>query len=263
MDLRKKQVILLTFLILIFFAANYSYLDSKLKKFFSEKENVVITRVIDGDTVSLGNISVRLLGINTPERGEIYYAEAKKFLENRVINKTIELEYGKNKYDIYHRILAYIKLEEKIINKEIIENGFANYYFPSGRDRHYSEFKNAWENCIKKENNLCEKSKDKCSKCIVLNELNYKNQIVILENVCSFDCNLTGWKIKDEGRKNFVFSEFVLNKEKKVKIIVGEGKNNKENIFWKNEEYVWTKSGDTLFLRDEKEKLILWKTYPE
>ena len=36
---------------------------------------------------------------------------------------------------------------------------------------------------------------------------------------------------------------------------------NQDEIFWKRDTYVWTKSGDTLFLRDEKEKLVLWENY--
>jgi len=30
-------------------------------------------------------------------------------------------------------------------------------------------------------------------------------------------------------------------------------------LFWKNEDYVWAKTGDTLFLRDGKGKLVLWE----
>jgi len=30
---------------------------------------------------------------------------------------------------------------------------------------------------------------------------------------------------------------------------------------WKKKDYVWTKTGDSLFLRDSKGKLVLWKSY--
>ena len=40
-----------------------------------------VTRIIDGDTIEVGNNTVRLLGINSPEKGEIGYNEAKAFLQ--------------------------------------------------------------------------------------------------------------------------------------------------------------------------------------
>jgi len=200
------------------------------------------------------------LGINTPERGQEYYQEPKVFLEDLVLNKTVKLEFGKDKYDKYNRLLAYVFLDEENINIKLIENGFANFYFPSGKDIHYNDFKKAWEDCIKENINLCKKSEDKCSDCVELKEFNYKNQYTIFYNKCGFDCELTEWKIKDEGRKNFVFPEFILEKNKEIKIKVGEGINNQETLFWKDERYVWTSSGDTLFLRDDKGGLVLWKS---
>jgi micrococcal nuclease len=261
MNPRKKSIVSLISLIILLFIINYSFLDNAVENFFSEGETAIVARVIDGDTVSLGNISVRFLGINTPEKGEKYYAEAKEFTQSQILNKTIELEYGKSKFDLYHRILAYVVFNGRNINKELIENGFANYYFPSGKDKHYAEFKTAWENCIKKEINLCEKSQSECASCIKLKNFDYKNQIVIFENICDFDCDLTNWKIKDEGRKNFIFPKLILQEGEDIRIIVGNEENTEADLFWKNEEYVWTKSGDTLFLRDEEGKLVLWEGY--
>jgi len=259
---KKRQIALLIFLILLFFTINYSFFDKLLINYFDEKSPVVVTRVIDGDTIIInGNKSLRFLGINSPEKGEKYYAEAKYFLENLVLNKTLELEFGKNKYDKYNRVLAYVYSGSKNINLELVENGFANFYFPSGKDIHYQEFKKAWENCVEKEKNLCEKSKDKCTVCIGIKEFDYLNEKIVFQNKCDFDCDLTKWKIKDEGRKNFVFQEFVLKSKNEVKINVGEGINTEKNLFWKNEQYVWTKSGDSLFLRDSDDKLVLWESY--
>ena len=81
------------------------------------------------------------------------------------------------------------------------------------------------------------------------------------ENKCDFDCNLKDWTIKDEGRKKFNFGEFILEGNGKVKIKVGEGINQKDILFWRGESYVWTSTGDTLFLRDNKGRLVLWKNY--
>ncbi len=262
MKQKKKQILLLISLILILFIINYSFIDKTLKKFLLDHEVVIVERVIDGDTIVIENkTSVRLLGINSPERGELYYNEAKEFLEELVFNKTVRLEFGKNRYDRYHRVLAYVFINTENINLELVNEGYANFYFPSGKDKHYNDFKKAWEHCIKNNKYLCEKSRDKCADCIELKEFDYQNQIVVFYNKCDFNCELTGWKIKDEGRKNFVFPEFTLNSNKHVYILIGEGENSDNTLYWTGEEYVWTSSGDSLFLRDDFGKLVLWESY--
>ena len=258
----KKEIFLLIGLVVLLFVINYNFLDKALEEFLVDFETGFVERVIDGDTIVIKNSThVRLLGINTPERGEAYYQEAKEFLERIVLNKTVELRFGKEKYDRYNRTLAYLFYKGANVNLELVDEGFANFYFPSGKDVYYEKFVKAWENCIVNNKKLCEKSKDKCVNCIELKEFNYGKNILVLHNMCDFDCELTNWKIKDEGRKNFVFPEFVLGKDSEIEIRVGEKIDNEYVLFWKNEDYVWTKTGDTLFLRDSEGKLVLWDSY--
>jgi micrococcal nuclease len=255
----KKIISAVLFLILFILA--YSPLDNLLKKEFGQTNIVFVSRIIDGDTVELENGDhVRLLGINTPEKGEKYSNEAGKFLEKEILNKTVELRFGKDKKDLYNRTLAYIFLNGRNINQEIISNGFANAYFPSGKDSYFSPFLGEWKKCVEKSINYCEKSKNICASCILLEELNYDKQKIILKNICGFKCNLTTWQIKDEGRKKFIFPEFALDSNQEISILVGKNQT-KGTLLWERGDYVWTKSGDTLFLRDSENKLVLWQNY--
>lgn len=227
--MKKRYILLLMFLILLVLAINYRYLDEKVSNIFSNRELIYIERVIDGDTVESGE-SIRLLGINTPERGEEYYEEAKEYLESLILKKNVFLEYGKERKDKYGRILGYIFDGEDNINIKMIEKGYANYYFPSGKDTYYPQFREAWERCIATNQNLCEKSHDVCADCI---EISYSFGRVRMNNRCYFSCGLEGWTLKGEGRQIFEISDGDIE--------VGDQ--------------------DTLFLRDSKNKLVLWKSY--
>ena len=259
----KKRIFPLIFLFLILFSLNYIFLDGKLQIFLSnpEKIQVMVERVIDGDTFKTENDTIRMLGINTPERNEKYYLEAKNFLNDKIANKSVKIEFGKEKKDLYGRTLAYVFLGNENINLGLVESGLANFYFPSGKDKNYGELKEAWEKCIEKNINLCEKSKDICRECVSLEDFDTKNQKVVLRNTCTFSCEITNWEIKDEGRKKFIFPKMFLESQKKINVITGNKSDYGENLFWKGEDYVWTRSGDTLFLRDEEGKLVLWKNY--
>ena len=268
MDKKRKQISVLIILIILLIAVNYSFIDNYLEEIYSNinKEDFNVKRVIDGDTFIVGeNTSVRLFGVNSPERGEEYYTEAKVFLEELVLNKTVFIEsFGQ---DMYYRELGMVFLDTENqgfsvpqtskkqevrggenINVKLVENGFANVYILEDR-KYENELRKAWENCISKNINLCEKSVDECAECIKIKS--FVGQKVVLENICSFECDLTNWSIKDEGRKKFVFSKTNLEAGEEITIT--------EKNF--REKYVWTDTGDTLFLRDDKTKLVLWGRY--
>ena len=231
---KSRDIRLLAILIIILFAINYPFLDNALKKFLTESETINVDRIIDGDTIESNGTSIRLLGINTPERGEFLYQEAKEFLGSRILNKTVVLKFGKDRYDKYDRTLAYVFLDGENINLELVENGFANYYFYSGKDSYSSSLTDAWNNCINKNVNLCEKSKDVCAQCISVNSSSVINN-------CSFSCNISNWQIKGEGREKFIFQERVLSSGSDSKF-----------------ELDLTNSGGTIFLRDEDGNLVVW-----
>lgn len=121
------------------------------------REKLYVTEVIDGDTVVLLNKSkresktYRLLGINTPEikhRGlknegydECYGQEAKSFLKELIQNKTVYIEYDKQKKDKYNRELVYLYLDELNVNFELIRTGMANALLISPNFKYSSELK--------------------------------------------------------------------------------------------------------------------------
>ncbi|MGY4884379.1 MAG: thermonuclease family protein [Nanobdellota archaeon] len=245
-----RDILFLLILVLVLILMNYDSWEGFVVKNVGNEELVHIERVIDGDTVVVNGTSIRMLGLNTPEKGEKYYAEAKNYTSSFVMNKTVKIE--RRGFDLYDRELAYLFDIEtgKNINEELIRKGYANAYFPEERDNYYESFMGAWEECIANNKNLCKKSSDKCAECIEIHKFGPEEDL-ILYNSCDFNCNLSKWSIKDEGRKRFVFSDFILKSNNQVTITAEDF----------GQDYVWTNTGDTMFLRDEKGELVLWETY--
>ena len=244
----KRQFLAIPILILAIIFLNYSSIDSFLIKNFNGSEYGVVERIVDGDTIKINGTSIRMLGINTPEKGEVGSEEAKKFLEENILNKTVELVSGKDEYDLYGRRLAYAFINGINVNFELVRNGYANFYFPEGKEGYYDSFKEAWQNCLEDNKNLCEAS---TNKCIIVKEWNYKKDYVILKNVCNNEISLENWSVKDEGRKKYVFGNLILKQNDEVKLTSAD---------W-NKTYVWTSTGDSIFVRDAENKLVYWENY--
>ena len=117
---------------------------------FNVKSNlydVVITDVTDGDTVTVRfdydkpkdcttEEKVRLIGVDTPEMNYYklaepeYYAQEATDYTSTFIKQSALLEFDNvsTSRDKYGRLLAYIWIDSKILNKDLIEKGYERYY---------------------------------------------------------------------------------------------------------------------------------------
>jgi micrococcal nuclease len=106
--------------------------------------------VVDGDTVLLRDVgTVRLIGIDTPETVDprvpvqAFGIEATSFLRQMVEGQVVRLEYDTQRFDKYHRTLAYLYLPDgSFVNLEMVRQGYANAYldYPF---RYMKEFRSA------------------------------------------------------------------------------------------------------------------------
>ena len=89
-------------------------------------QTFLVSRVIDGDTIELGNgQTVRLVGIDTPERGECGFDQATTNLVNLVEGKNVRLTRSDENTDRYGRLLRYVDIGDMDAGLRLIKNGHA------------------------------------------------------------------------------------------------------------------------------------------
>jgi len=213
------------------------------------KEQAILTRVIDGDTIEvtgpvIGNKThIRLLGLNSPEKNMPYSQASANFLK-QFENKTVFLLRDKEDTDKYNRKLRYLFYENQLINLEILEKGFANSYYTSGL-KYEKQILRAENQALQLEVGIWAKSNQLCFDCIKLVDLNATTETIIIENICNYQCELSGWFIKDAGRNTFYLNSMKSNEKQTIK-------SSKE---------VWNNDGDKFFLFDNNGKLVLYYSY--
>lgn len=98
----------------------------------SDKQTVLVTRVIDGDTIEIeGKIKVRYIGINTPELhdpkkpiecfGQTASDENKKLIEG----KEVYIQKDISETDKFKRLLRYVWVGDIFVNDYLVRQGFA------------------------------------------------------------------------------------------------------------------------------------------
>lgn len=106
------------------------------------KRRAVVLRVVDGDTILVRILGaadrptrrterVRYIGVDTPESVkpdaavDCYGKEAAAYNRGMVDGRRVRLVPDREPRDRYGRTLAYVYLDDKFVNAELVRNGFA------------------------------------------------------------------------------------------------------------------------------------------
>ncbi|MDP4012708.1 MAG: thermonuclease family protein [Candidatus Nanoarchaeia archaeon] len=130
---------------LVGFFMNFSFTGEVV----NDSKMAFVTKIVDGDTLVIeGGDHVRLLGIDTDERGHTCYDVAKERLSELVLGKEVNVEFGPERTDQYGRLLAYILLDGDNINLRMISEGYAVARFFPGNEKYKEEIVIAEKNAI-------------------------------------------------------------------------------------------------------------------
>lgn len=186
--------------IIFFIAIFFSFFEIA---FAQDKQVVELKKCVDGDTAwfyyNNNEIKVRFLAINTPEstnKIEAYGKEASEYTCNRLMNaKKIELEYDDNSdlKDKYGRDLAWVFVDDSLLNKDIVENGYGEVKYIYGDYKYLSLIKEAEEKAKKNNVGIWKENSNKD-----------KNTLAILAIILILIvCLILGGNIKTKSLKKF------------------------------------------------------------
>lgn len=213
-----------------------------------QREPALATRIVDGDTihVNLNNKdeTIRLLGINTPEKNKPEYQEAKDFLINEIENKTVELLRDNEDIDKYDRKLRYVFYNDKFINVEIVQKGLATT-FMLDELKYKDKFTTAETFARDNELGMWKKSTDICANCIILENLDPTKEFFIIKNTCNQPCSLAGWLVKDDANHFFELNDLQAGETKE----------------YDSKAEIWNDAGDRFFMRDDNGDLVVFYEY--
>ena len=103
-----------------------------------------VVRVVDGDTLKVRDpdanhlavrsergVRLRLLGIDCPESVkpnhpvEPWGPEAAEFATQFIADRSVRLQFDRRRVDFYGRYLAYVFVDEQMLNEELVREGLA------------------------------------------------------------------------------------------------------------------------------------------
>ena len=246
----KKPAFVLALLITLLISSNYYLIFFLNNDPNSQRQIVTLSRVIDADTAETSSgLTIRFLNINSPEKNTFGYKKSLDYI-NQFENKTVEIEIVG--IDKYQRSLARVYSPE-YLNLDLVKKGLATKYLVSESEKRM--FAEAESYAIS--NSLGIWKKSEYFGCFSA-EINKYEEVVYLTNHCP-NLKMSSWILKDESRKQFVFSDTAISNS--FSLFSSKGRDTSKELFWNSGTNIWNDDSDSLYLFDDSGGLVLYESY--
>jgi micrococcal nuclease len=239
------------------------------------------TEIVDGDTLyvsgPLGELEVRLVGVNTPEAGECFSEEATDALADLVTDNDLVLVVDRSDVDQFGRALRYVETTDGVdAGAELVANGFAiarRYPPDDARADRYAELQQTaqregrglWapDACGESDLDGVEVEIEVNADAPGDDGLNLNGEWVRFKNAGVEAIDLAGWEVADESASHrYTFDDLRLAPGGTVTLFSGCGPDDDSNRYWcVSGSAVWNNSGDTIFLRDPNGNIVASLSY--
>ena len=229
--------------------------------------NMTVVEILDGDTFDLGNEErVRIIGINTPEKGRPFSDDATEALSEMIMGKEVTLvnDSKNDDADSSGRLLRHVYVNDSLVNYEMIRMGMAFWYpYSSGTDMDES-YQEAQESAANDHVGLWTESQYN----ITIDYIEYDpegsevdGEYLIITNHDNYNINMEGWYLQDEAARTAYEFNYTLEINTSVRIYTGSGEDNQTALFWGWYQGIWNNSGDMAILQDEGGLMVDYYRY--
>lgn len=261
--MRVKILVVIPFLAaILFFFQSYTG--------FAIQKGVLVERVIDGDTIVIeGGERVRLLGIDTPEKGQHFFEDSTDFVKDLIEGKRIQLEKDTSEKDKYERLLRYVYVGDVFVNIELIKNSYATALIYPPDNKHEELFLQEEAKARQQGGGIWSFPQgDYCLSIFYFHynakgndNKNLNDEYIIFRNKCFHPLSLKGWTLQDKINTTFLFPDIAIENKTFLTLHTGEGENNNTDLFWGKTRAVWNNKGDTLMMLNTERQLMLNHSY--
>lgn len=243
-----------------------------------------VVEVIDGDTFDVrlvdGTIDrVRIIGINSPERGECFADAATDALADLVSGHDVDLVADRSDRDRFDRLLRYVEVDGADVGEALVRAGAAVVRVSAPDEAREAALTTAQAEARDAGRGLWAPdacgSVDPSAAALRIAELrldadgddasNPNDEWVALENDGAEPVDLAGWGVRDESASHrFAFPDgFVLGPGATVRVRSGCGDPTPTDLFWcESGSAIWNNDGDTAFLLDPSGNVAKTRTEP-
>ncbi len=175
-----------------------------------------VTWIHDGDTVVIekdgAETTVRLIGVNAPEREECFYQESTDYLIETLKGATVDIEDLGT--DQFGRTLVYLWTDRGLVNLDLVAGGWAIATTPNEADSYGNEMLQAERQALDDSAGLW--AADACGPAEEVPEISIsvepdppgpddkrlKEESVGLANTGAAPVDISGWALRDESSVN-------------------------------------------------------------
>ncbi len=227
-----------------------------------------VTAVLDGDTIELADGTViRYFGVNTPERGQRFYEDAKQYNAHLVLGKVVRLERAGQEQDTYRRRLAYVYVGDVLVNARLIAEGWAHLFVLTSLAP-YQQWLQLQKDAQARRKGMWRAGGVPGPLKITAvhadaegdDRRNLNGEYVRICNVSTDRVELTGFSIQDAEGHRYVFPGGLLAPGYTALLLTGRGadtlRRGQRLFYWGSAQPIWNNHGDTAFLFDPQGNLI-------
>ena len=224
-------------------------------------ESAEVRFVVDGDSFELDTDErVRLIGVDAPENGELYYTDAREALKKLIEGRTVRLERDVSHRDPYGRLLRYAYIDDIFINERLAREGYVRVrtYPP---DTLHQDILNSGETEARANKRGIWSAGEQGP--ILLSEVRPgEDGFIVLKNATRDTITMTGWTLGDDDGNTYVFPPFSLPPDESVTIQSRVGVDTPHELYWgRTGGVVWDETEDRITLKNTNNQTVFEQQY--